>query len=63
MKTPFVLIIFCSIIVFGCKQKENELKFKDAGLSFEERVIDLVSRMTLEEKVAQMNSTAPSIPG
>jgi len=31
-------------------------------LSFEERVNDLVSRLTLEEKVAQMLNAAPAIP-
>ena len=31
-------------------------------LSFEQRVNDLVSRLTLEEKVAQMLNAAPAIP-
>ncbi|MBQ5620024.1 MAG: hypothetical protein IIU94_03530, partial [Alistipes sp.] len=34
--------------------------YQDSSLSFEERAKDLVSRMTLEEKVAQMqNGAAP----
>ncbi len=36
--------------------------YKDESLSFEERAKDLVSRMTLEEKVTQMVFTAPAIP-
>src|SRR5437764_8551145 len=36
--------------------------FQNPSLSFEERVNDLVSRLTLEEKVAQMLNAAPAIP-
>lgn len=37
----------------GCKQKQPI--YKDAKAPIEERVNDLVSRMTLEEKVQQLN--------
>ncbi len=36
--------------------------YKNQELSFEERAKDLVSRMTLEEKVMQMLHSAPAIP-
>ena len=36
--------------------------YKNESLSFEERARDLVSRMTLEEKVTQMIFNAPAIP-
>jgi beta-glucosidase len=36
--------------------------FRDSSLSFEARVNDLVSRLTLEEKVGQMMNSAPAIP-
>ena len=36
--------------------------YLDQSLTFEARAKDLVSRMTLEEKVAQMNDVAPAIP-
>ncbi|TCL60857.1 beta-glucosidase [Hydrogenispora ethanolica] len=36
--------------------------YQNEGLSFEERARDLVSRMSLEEKVSQMVFTAPAIP-
>jgi beta-glucosidase len=35
--------------------------FRDPGRSFEERAADLVSRMTLEEKVSQLQNNAPAI--
>lgn len=38
------------------------LKYQMVSLPFEERVQDLVSRMTLEEKVSQMAYNAPAIP-
>lgn len=40
----------------------QEPAWLDTDLSFEERVIDLVSRMTLEEKASQLLYTAPAIP-
>lgn len=40
----------------------NSMPFMNPGLPVEARVDDLVSRMTLDEKVAQMLYNAPSIP-
>ncbi|MFL5739647.1 MAG: glycoside hydrolase family 3 C-terminal domain-containing protein [Flavisolibacter sp.] len=40
---------------------QQQLPFQNPSLSFEQRVNDLVSRLTLEEKVAQMLNTAPAI--
>lgn len=37
------------------------LPWQNTSLSFEERAADLVSRMTLEEKVSQMKDVAPAI--
>lgn len=42
--------------------QENDKKYLDPSLSFEERVDDLVSRMTLREKIAQMLHEAPPVP-
>ena len=41
--------------------KTPEYPFQDPDLSLEERVEDLVSRMSLEEKVSQMVYTAPAV--
>ncbi len=40
----------------------NPSLYLDPTRPFEERAADLVSRMTLEEKVSQMGSVAPAIP-
>jgi len=42
-------------------QRNETPAYRDTSLSFEERAADLVSRMTLEEKVSQMIHEAPAI--
>jgi beta-glucosidase len=44
------------------KADEAAPAYKNASLPIEQRVKDLVSRMTLDEKVRQMQHTAPAIP-
>jgi beta-glucosidase len=55
-------LIYLSLIAIGlsCTGVES-IKYKDTSLSFEERVDDLVSRMTLEEKISQLKFDAPAI--
>ena len=36
--------------------------YRDTSRSFEERALDLISRMTLEEKISQLSFDAPEIP-
>ncbi|GAA0713723.1 glycoside hydrolase family 3 protein [Aquimarina litoralis] len=43
------------------KEEEKEYKYKDPKLSTSERVNDLISHMTLSEKVSQMRYDAPAI--
>ena len=52
--------LFSLVISFNVSA-QNET-FKDASLSVSERVDDLVSRMTLEEKISQMMNIAVAIP-
>lgn len=50
------------ILSVSCiKIQAQTYPFQDYTLSFEKRVDDLVSRLTLEEKVSQMLNTAPAI--
>jgi beta-glucosidase len=48
----------------GCAEEQSaeEPVYRDLDRSFEERAADLVSRMTLEEKVSQLLNNAPAIP-
>src|SRR5256885_9154805 len=66
--TRSALTLVLCVIVIGSPAKTQESK-RDSGapylnpnLPLEQRVNDLVSRMTLEEKVSQMMNAAPAIP-
>jgi beta-glucosidase len=54
------LICFIPSVLFG--QQQSVAPYLDPNLAPERRAADLVSRMTLEERVFQMQSTAPAIP-
>jgi beta-glucosidase len=59
MKRSFIVFCFSCIVLSVSAQAPDYL---NTSLSYEERVSDLVSRMTLEEKTAQLLYTAPAIP-
>lgn len=61
ISTEFIiLIIAITYTTFNCTA-QNQYRFQDYNLSFEERVNDLVGHLTLEEKVSQMLNSAPAI--
>ena len=47
------LLLTCSALMMMLTLSAQTLPYQDSSLSFEERAKDLVSRMTLEEKVSQ----------
>ena len=49
-----LLLLTLSLFFFVSCENNNELKYLNKDLSVEERLDDLMKRMTLEEKVAQM---------
>ncbi len=57
-----VLAVLSATLLPAQKPAPEVLPFQNASLSTEERVNDLVSRMTLDEKVSQLINTAPAIP-
>ncbi len=57
-----IAIASIALILATCKTKEKyKFLFLDPSLSIEERVNDLVGRMTLEEKISQMMNASPAI--
>ncbi|WP_035694412.1 beta-glucosidase [Flavobacterium soli] len=66
MKSTFIIcktlvVLFISNNCLS-QQVDKKFVFRDHNRSFEERVDDLVSKLTLEEKVAQMLNSSPAIP-
>ena len=57
-----VLALSATTFIISAQQNPNQFPFRNTSLSVEERVNDLVSRLTLQEKADQMLYTAPSIP-
>lgn len=58
------LAFLCVLIAFGVKLQAQPYKypFQNPSLTFEQRVKDLVGRLTLKEKVALMQNDAKSVP-
>ncbi|CAH9137743.1 unnamed protein product [Cuscuta epithymum] len=48
--------------LYSCDQRTESFRFCQTNLSISFRVKDLVSRLTLDEKIAQLVSSAPAIP-
>ncbi|HQG77570.1 MAG TPA: glycoside hydrolase family 3 C-terminal domain-containing protein [Bacteroidales bacterium] len=59
-RVPFLVILFS--IAFLTAVTAQEFPFRNTALTVEERVNDLVSRLTLQEKADQLLYTAPAIP-
>jgi beta-glucosidase len=60
-KLFWILIsIFCFYLT-GCKKTSYEYPFQNPSLSVEERAKDLVSRLSLDEKITQMLNQTPAI--
>jgi beta-glucosidase len=55
----FFIPLFLSVLISSVHAQE--FPFQNTSLSFEQRVNDLVGRLTLEEKVGQMLNSAPAI--
>jgi beta-glucosidase len=54
-----LLLFFNLVIVFG--QSPEKLPFRNSTLNIDQRIVDLLSRLTLEEKVSQMMNQTPAI--
>lgn len=62
MLKKFIVAVLLFTTLKGYAQDYKQFPMWNANLPFEQRVEDLVSRLTLEEKVQQMMHHAPAIP-
>ncbi len=56
------LVLVLAFICCECSAQTFKYPFLNYRLTFEQRVPDLVSRLTLEEKVSQMLNSSPAVP-
>ncbi|MDF1550580.1 MAG: glycoside hydrolase family 3 N-terminal domain-containing protein, partial [Bacteroidales bacterium] len=66
MKTKFgwknyLSFLYYSFFVLTIISCNNINRYKDTNLTFQERVDDLLSKMTLEEKISQLTYNSPAI--
>ena len=62
MKLSKIIVLSALALMSSHIKAQEKLPYFNTDLSFDERVDDLVARMTLEEKVGQMMNDAPAIP-
>ena len=62
MRSTLSAFAFLALSAASFGQQPASAPYLDPSLSPEKRAADLVSRMTLEEKVLQMQNSAPAIP-
>ncbi len=64
MKFRFLVVALMVTITYSARAQQdiNQLPFRNTSLTIDQRVDDLVSRMTLQEKADQLVYTAPAIP-
>jgi len=63
MKKLTLALLSSFLLIISLSAQNKELfPFMDTSLSFQQRVDDLVSRMTMKEKADQLLYTAPAIP-
>lgn len=63
MMLPLILVVFASCTTDQSQEQAHfEYPFQNPALDFDERAMDLLSRLTLEEKVSLMFDQSPPIP-
>ncbi len=64
MNRFLIIIVLPAVLLMAgssCRNIRNAYPFRDASLPMDERVEDLLSRLTLQEKISLLNVTGPEI--
>ncbi|MGB5847948.1 MAG: glycoside hydrolase family 3 N-terminal domain-containing protein, partial [Ignavibacteriaceae bacterium] len=56
-----IILVLMFITLANAWAQQNIPAYKNTNLTIEERVADLIARMTIEEKISQMSHLAPAI--
>ena len=65
MRAKFIYRFSLLIVLVSCTsylQAQNDFPFKDPDLPMDQRINDLISRMTIDQKIEQLHFDAPAIP-
>lgn len=58
----YLFLLSAIFTLSNANAQDTKYPYQDYSLTFEQRVTDLVNRLTLEEKVSQMLNASPAIP-
>ncbi len=62
LRTGILILFLASLPALNLQGQGSRHPFRDPSLPLEKRVDDLLSRMTMEEKILQLQNAAPAIP-
>jgi beta-glucosidase len=57
----FTTAVLTLCLVMACSESKQDYPFRNTALPLEERIDDLIGRLTTEEKIEQMMNTTPAI--
>ena len=62
MKNGLIIIVLVAMVGAISPLRAQNFPFQDTSLTVDERVEDLLSRLTLDEKISMMEHRNPAIP-
>src|SRR5215204_782090 len=62
MNRLLTILFIMILVIYGDVQAQNTMSFRNANLPIEKRVNDLLSRLTLEEKISLLGYNSKAVP-